>query len=211
MRKMRTMQGKSKLKQVKVYIMNISAINPHDGKWRRLLSPRRAEKVNRLKQDNKKAQSIGVELLLRRALRDITGRNETVVWDTNENGKPYLTDYPEIHINFSHSGDYAACAVSNAPVGIDLQHCDEKKRLMYKCFAEDEVNYIKNSPDKLSVFYELWTKKESLLKACGKGITVPLKSFSVLQDTVTYEGIAYKFKEYKMPEKDYRLFVCSPS
>lgn len=196
---------------MKVYIMNITSVNPNDEKWYKLLSPRRAEKVKRLRLDIKKAQSIGVELLLRRAVRDITGKNKTVMWDTDENGKLYLTDYPDIHVNLSHSGEYAVCAVSHSEVGVDIQFCDTEKRIMYRYLAEDEAEYIRNSADKHSAFYEIWTKKESFLKACGKGITVPLKSFSVISDTVSYEGTEYKFREYTMRDKNYKLFVCLPS
>ena len=49
---------------MKVYYMNVKSINADDEKWFKYLSQKRIEKVNRLKKTNKKAQSIGAELLL---------------------------------------------------------------------------------------------------------------------------------------------------
>lgn len=35
-------------------------------------------------------------------------------------GKPYLLNYPDVHFNISHSGEYVACAVADSPVGVDI-------------------------------------------------------------------------------------------
>lgn len=194
---------------MKIYSMNVTSINPDDEKWYKYLSPKRIEKVNRLKPANKKAQSIGVELLLRRAVNEITGEDKNAEWGTDERGKLYLTEHPEIHVNLSHSGDWAVCAVHDAPVGIDIQKMnDYDERIANRFFTADEAEYIKKSADKKSAFYTVWTRKESLLKATGKGLTVALSSVSVLADTVIYEGVSYTFKEYSIGGEDYKCFVC---
>ena len=194
---------------MKIYSMNVTAIDPNDEKWYKYLSPRRIEKVNRLKPTDKKAQSIGVELLLRRAVNEITGEDKNAEWDTDHNGKLYLINHPKIHVNLSHSGDYAVCAVHDAPVGVDIQKMGEyDERIVNRFFTLDEAEYIKSAADKKSAFYIVWTRKESFLKATGKGLTVPLNSVSVLDDTVIYEGMSYTFKEYCIGGEDYKCFAC---
>lgn len=194
---------------MKVYSMNVTAINPNDEKWHTLLSDKRIEKVRRIKNDNKKAQSIGAELLLRRAVNEITGENKNAEWDTDDRGKLYLTDHPEIHVNLSHSGNYAVCAVHDASVGIDIQYMrDFDERLISRYFASDEAEYIADSADKKNAFYTVWTRKESLFKATGKGLTAPINSVSVLADAVLYEGNTYKFREYSVKDKNYKCSVC---
>ena len=37
---------------------------------------------------------------------------EELIFETNSDGKPYLKNYPELFFNISHSGEYAALAVS---------------------------------------------------------------------------------------------------
>ena len=70
---------------MKVYYMNVKSINADDEKWFKYLSQKRIEKVNRLKKTNKKAQSIGAELLLNYAVNDDI--KKTVEWDTENGGK----------------------------------------------------------------------------------------------------------------------------
>lgn len=195
---------------MKVYAMNVSTINPDDTKWYRNLSQKRIEKVKRYKQDKNKKQSIGAELLLRYALMKMTGETGAVEWDTEENGKLYLVNHPDIYVNLSHSGDYAVCAVNDSPIGVDIQRCNECDiDIAKRFFTEEETEYIINSKDVNTAFYEVWTKKESFVKATGTGITVPLGSFSVLDDTITYEGQVYKFSRCRLSQDGYQLFVCS--
>ena len=197
--------GKSE--NMKVYYMNVKSINADDEKWFKYLSQKRIEKVNRLKKANKKSQSIGAELLLNYAVNgDI---KKTVKWDTENGGKLYLTQNKDLYVNLSHSGGYAVCAVHNKDVGIDIQHLREcDMNLAKRFFTAEETEYINCSADKNNAFFEVWTKKESFVKAIGTGLTIPLDSFSVLSDTIRYDGKTYCFKEYSVGEDDYKMFVC---
>ncbi len=194
---------------MRVYAMNVSGIEPDDKKWYKYLSDKRIEKVERLKKTKQKAQSIGAELLLRHAVAQLTGKISNVKWDTDENGKLYLTEHNGIYVNLSHSGDYAVCAVSDVPVGVDIQHCREcDMKMANRFFTAEEAEFIKNSADRNDVFFEIWTKKESFVKAVGKGLAIPLNSFSVLADKIEYDGAVYRFKEYSVSQSGYKLFVC---
>lgn len=44
-----------------------------------------------------------------------------IVVSRSKLGKPYLPQYPALHISVSHSGSWFVCAVSSQPVGVDLQ------------------------------------------------------------------------------------------
>ena len=35
-------------------------------------------------------------------------------------GKPFLPQFPDLHLSVSHSGEWFVCAISNPPRGIDL-------------------------------------------------------------------------------------------
>ncbi len=192
---------------MKVYTMNIRGINPNDRKWYKYLSENRIEKVNRLKQKEKKAQSIGAELLLNYAVNgDI---KTTVKWDTDENGKLYLTEHKDKYVNLSHSKDYAVCAVHDKPIGIDIQYCREcDMRIAERFFTGAEADIIRRAPVPQKTFFEIWTKKESLVKAVGCALTVPLSSFSVIGSTAEYDGKIYRFKEYSVRESGYKLYSC---
>ncbi len=194
---------------MKIYLMNVRGIDPSDEKWYKYLSEKRKEKVKKLRKEIQKAQSIGAELLLRYAVNQFTGRRETVKWDTDENGKPYLTEHKDIYVNLSHSGDYAVCAAHSAPVGVDIQRVGEcDMGVAKRFFSPDEQEYIEASADPGSAFFDVWARKESFAKAVGKGIAMNIKDFSVLRNEIVYDGKRYIFKEC-YPQKDgYKMSVC---
>lgn len=101
-----------------------------------------------------------------------------------EKGKPYVLNIPA-HFNVSHSGDYTVLAISDRPIGIDLEIIrDFSAILAKKYFNEDELKYISgnSSSRKKSLmqkcFYEIWTAKEAYLKFTGKGIAGGINSLS---------------------------------
>lgn len=88
-----------------------------------------------------------------------------------EYGKPYLPDYPDVHFNISHSGEYVACSVSDKPTGVDIQKISEyKSDVAEKVCNEKELKQIESSSDSASEFIKLWTQKEAVLKMYGVGI-----------------------------------------
>ncbi len=91
-------------------------------------------------------------------------------------GKPYLSGYPNAHFNISHSGQYVACAVSDRPVGIDVQEITPYRPDVAKLVCTpEEILQIETSPDPAAEFTVLWTKKEAYGKEKGTGLTEPKK------------------------------------
>lgn len=77
------------------------------------VSPARREKTLRLSKDDDKRRSLGAEMLLIKA----AGRDDYVL---SKNEKPYFPDN-EVFFSLAHCGDYAVCAVSDVPVGVDIE------------------------------------------------------------------------------------------
>ncbi|QNU67644.1 4'-phosphopantetheinyl transferase superfamily protein [Ruminiclostridium herbifermentans] len=109
-------------------------------------------------------------------------KNSDITFDKNEYGKPFLSSQNNFHFNISHSGKWVACAVSDYPVGIDVEVIknigfDIAKRF----FSKNEYDELQKQPDdqKRAYFYKLWTLKESYIKAVGKGLSIPLDSFTI--------------------------------
>ena len=98
---------------------------------------------------------------------DISKQNFTYT----EHGKPYLLDYPDVHFNTSHSGKYVVCAVSDKPIGADIQRIGEyNSDIAKRVCNEKELVQIEDSSDSASEFTKLWTQKEAVLKMYGTGI-----------------------------------------
>ncbi len=98
-------------------------------------------------------------------------------WSYNENGKPYLKEYPNIHFNISHSPSGVVCAVNNNPIGVDIESIRNFDLSVAKYISNaQELEHILNSTNSPLEFIKLWTKKESYLKLIGTGLDDNLKN-----------------------------------
>lgn len=117
-----------------------------------------------------------------RKLGFLKGEAEPFEIAYGKNGKPYLAQYPDIHFNLSHSGDYVCCAVSDVPVGIDLQKITDVKEGIARRFFTDKDNQRLARCDGENwkkLFFRMWSVKESYIKLTGKGMTQGLDTFEI--------------------------------
>ncbi|MHB1392566.1 MAG: 4'-phosphopantetheinyl transferase family protein [Clostridia bacterium] len=97
-------------------------------------------------------------------------------------GKPYIKGITGFHFNLSHSGDWIVCAVDSTTVGIDIEKivtCDLD--IAKRFFTKKEYKWLLeiDEQEKNRSFFELWTMKESYIKAVGRGLSMPLDSFEI--------------------------------
>ena len=106
----------------------------------------------------------------------------------NSEGKPELTrpfDGSGIHFNLTHSEDLVLIAVTTiGPVGIDVERVrvnkDAKELVNWFCSPrERELFETLAAQEKQLAFFNLWTRKEALLKATGEGIAQLLSQVEV--------------------------------
>lgn len=153
------------------------------------LSFYRAEKLLRLKDQQARRLSLCAELLLRYAMLDCGFPvAEPLSIEKGEYGKPYLKT-GECRFSLSHSGNAVLCAVGDRECGVDVQLIRPmNKALMERSYTQDERECVYAAEDKDEAFTAIWAKKESVAKASGRGLTVPFRSFSVL-DAETAEHL----------------------
>lgn len=93
----------------------------------------------------------------------------------NKYGKPSLKGSSMPNFNISHCNELAVCAVADDPIGVDAEKIrDFSERVMKRCFTKSENDYVKNSFSPNKAFFQLWTLKESYIKAIGIGLSYPL-------------------------------------
>lgn len=94
----------------------------------------------------------------------------------NKYGKPSLRGNSKLNFNISHCKELAVCAVAKNPIGVDAEKIrDFSERVMKRCFTASENDYVKKSTSPNKAFFQLWTLKESYIKAIGIGLSYPLK------------------------------------
>lgn len=93
-----------------------------------------------------------------------------------EYGKPYLPEYPHVHFNISHCDAGCAVAVSNQPVGVDIQDVRPFSwNVAKQVCCERELAELEKSADRDELFTKMWAMKESYGKLIGKGILYEAK------------------------------------
>ncbi len=87
------------------------------------------------------------------------------------NGKPIFSQYPDCYFNLSHSGEMVLCALSDHPVGVDIEIVRPRKSEFpdYVFKGAEYERYLKLGGD-WNAFYILWTEKESIIKYTGEGL-----------------------------------------
>lgn len=165
-----------------VYAIRVDAVNPDDSASRARLSRSRLEQIDR-RRGAARAQGFAASLLLEHA---VTQLYPSIVHPLHvsiaEGGKPYLVSEPGVHFSLSHSGDWAVCAIGDHPLGVDIEKCEPgRPDIASRFFHRDEVRYLNSLLPSMreDAFYKLWTLKESFVKATGRGMDLPLRSFCV--------------------------------
>lgn len=162
-----------------VYYANIDSVP--DSPEGLSLSSYRLEKLSSCRSAERRRQGIGAELLLILALRAASaGLQPPLAIAAQPEGKPYLMD-SDYHFSLSHSGSFAACAISDHPVGLDLERRGRMSdALLRRSFSPEEQALIRAAEDPDHLFTRLWTGKESYVKATGQGILFPLRDIQPL-------------------------------
>ena len=161
-----------------------------------ILPDQRREVVMRYTHELGRRQSLLVYQLLCRGLQEEYGITEPPTFTYGEYGKPYLASHPDIHFNFSHSKTAVACAVSNRPIGIDIENFRPAKEAVIRyAMNEEEAAAILSASDPNLEFSRLWTQKEALLKLTGRGIHDNMRNIlhnchdAVIETTVTSQYV----------------------
>lgn len=152
----------------------------------------RREKAEQYQQMQDRKLSIIAYLLLEHALKDECGVIGDIEFGYTVHGKPFLKG-SEICFSISHCVCGAVCAVHNGEVGVDMQHIiPVSKTLMQRVCSDEEQKQINESGDPEYEFCRIWTRKESISKLNGTGITKNIKKITetgnVICETVTGQG-----------------------
>ena len=77
-----------------------------------------------------------------------------------------------LHFSLSHCKEGVCCAISDRPVGIDIESANRKisESVIRYAMDEGEQTLIGQSDDPGRTFLRLWTQKEAVLKRLGTGI-----------------------------------------
>ena len=124
----------------------------------------------------------------------------------NQWGKPFLENGPIF--NISHSGNVVICAISkDIQLGIDVEKVDSKIDLtdFNDHMSKEQWAVIHESTNPHQTFFSYWVIKESVIKAEGRGLSIPLTDIHIKNSIVDLYGTKWHVKTMQLFEG----YACS--
>ncbi len=123
------------------------------------------------------------------AAHDMKYAHEIII-ESDKYGKPYIKNADDVgnsntSFSVSHSGNIWGCAVSEKPIGFDIQIMKEETDIYgiaERFFTKEEYAFIVGSDGRMEAlkrFYNIWVRKEAYIKLIGRGISQGLATFAV--------------------------------
>lgn len=182
------------------------------------LPAEKQERINRFVRREDTIRTLTAEILSRLAIcHRLSIKNNAIKLEYNQYGKPLLKGNMNLYFNNSHSGQWVVSAISSSLVGVDVERISEVDLgIAERFFSPWEYNDLmqKDGEVRRNYFFDLWTLKESYIKAVGMGLSLPLSSFTI---KVKADNISIStqnkfdcnfFKQYAI-DSTYRLALCA--
>jgi 4'-phosphopantetheinyl transferase len=128
--------------------------------------------------------------LLRIALKEAGVSDDLTRLRYTAQDRPWLPEAPDF--NISHSGNRVVCILSTGGrVGIDIEVIKAQPFDDFQTqFTPKEWSAIRGDADPVEAFYRFWTAKESLIKADGRGLHIPLQEIDLSgASTLALDGV----------------------
>lgn len=179
------------------------------------IAPSRLLECNRMLRPEARARSLAAELLLCWAVRHMRPAHvpSPPLRSYLPQGKPYFRENPDFAFSLSHAEEWAVLAVSDVPLGIDLEKTGKGGApVVARFFHEQEKKFFDTLPESQQedAFCKLWVLKESVVKALGTGMHFPFSRFAVsLTPTPSVCGLETSAQLFLHPfSEEYRLGGC---
>ncbi|MHA4807237.1 4'-phosphopantetheinyl transferase family protein [Flavitalea flava] len=199
--------------EISIYYSNIRTLSSDDLMNRALtLFPDPLQKsILRYRTREDRLRAFAGKLLLLRSIKDCSFDKGQSLYDLKYTpyNRPYFDGQPDF--NITHSGDYALLGITTTgKIGIDIEriaplHFHDLKEI----FTIKEWDAIRHSPLPEKKFYEIWTKKESIVKAVGRGLNIPFTQFQVDGSLVEIENQCFRIFELDIDTHYYSCFATN--
>jgi 4'-phosphopantetheinyl transferase len=145
------------------------------------------------------------KLLLLKALRKIfhdDWMHKLQSLEVSRHGKPFIHGGPEF--NISHSEGMVVVAVTRQKaIGIDIEKIRAINISDFSHYLPEVATLHKNNTAEQAniLFFDCWTRKEAVLKGCGKGLLAPLEHVVLKDDTALYCDTTWFLKKLLLDEQ----------
>ena len=183
---------------IHIYYTVIEAEQPNF-EWIRLLDqmPQSIqERVARYRKLQNKYQLVYGRLLLKKLLLDIGAHEfdlDFVQYDAFQ--KPYWKK--GVDFSIAHSGKVIGCALSTiGSIGLDIEQIQTIDVNNFQhILNKKDYQYLRSSEDLPTNFFTIWTIKEAVSKADGRGLSMDVQQLEIDSDKAIFEEQAWAYKK----------------
>jgi 4'-phosphopantetheinyl transferase len=137
----------------------------------------------------------------------------------NVYGKPEIINHENLHFNLSNTKTFLLIGLGQQQsIGVDIECVREELDMLslaQRFFTSQEQQKLLELPqaEKQAMFYSIWTRKEAVLKALGKGLSYPLDQLDVLSGDscclTTENNQTFFIRSMPIASNHYAAFACS--
>lgn len=148
-----------------------------------LLSPDEHERLSKYQFDADKLRFGLSRGLLRKVLSTYADISpESISFNLTDYKKPFI-DLP-LEFNVSHCKTDVVIGIAKHPIGVDIETTQDQPQALEvakRFFSSTEYEHLKTVSEETlpDEFLHMWTQKEAIVKAIGKGVFHDLKSVEV--------------------------------
>ncbi len=159
------------------------AVDWSEALWSPLSRAERDRAERYAREDDRRRFVAGRHLIRTRLARILGCAADDVPITIGDHGRPYVAGVPSFSL--SHAGGRVLLAIADdhlLRVGIDVEairHDIDPIALGRAICTPIEMEALRRAPDRTALFFRLWTIKEAVLKAIGRGLLVDPRAVCV--------------------------------
>ena len=147
-------------------------------------------KISSYTSNEKKQQRLEGIALLTTALRN-NQMDENYIHSIyyNDYGKPFISNDFDFSISYSQTTIVLGC-IKRGFIGVDIEGVKPIDCFIYKDYlTTKEWAFLTHNSFSPTTFFQLWTRKEAVVKAIGKGAFLDFNLIEVLENSITLDNI----------------------
>ncbi len=167
------------------------------------------ERIRRYRKEENKYQLLTGRLLLKEGMNQL-GFKDFDLEDLhyNENNCPLWKS--TVNFNIAHSGNIVGCAFSKTvAIGLDIEKVRKINLSDFEYILNDlDQQNIKKAQNTYQAFFKIWTIKEAVTKAIGKGLALDVQQIYIYENFAELGGQKWYYHSLNLAE-DFAAHIVS--
>ncbi len=160
---------------------------------RGLLPPELGRLAEKYRRPDDQIRSLASKYLLLKALElfGISGPYRYIA--ETARSKPILEGVTDFSFNITHSANIVICAASDgAELGVDAEQVRPAPDIVHRgVFTQNELELLQRDANDPQAYLRLWTRKEALSKADGRGMRLQFRETDATENSVEVGDMRY--------------------